>query len=163
MTYHPVVQKIKDILTEKGVWFETFEHEPVTTSEEASKIRHGYELHQGIKALIVKAKLLNEPKKFIMVCVPGNKKFDQKKLKDTFAISDTRFAIENEVFEITGGVQRGGVPPFGNLFRLDIYADSGIFENEKVVFNAGDKAYSIAMFSKDYRYIIQPKVGDITE
>ena len=43
MTYHPVVEKIKDLLTQRGAWFETFEHAPVRTSEEAAKVRTGGE------------------------------------------------------------------------------------------------------------------------
>lgn len=161
--YHEVVGKILGLLEENKFWFETFQHEPVTTSEDASKIRHGYKLNQGIKALIVKAKVSEEGKRFIMVCVPGDKKFSQAKLKLVFNINDTRFASEEEVSDITGGVQRGGVPPYGNLFGLPVYADQTIFDNEKVVYNAGDRSFSIAMYSKDWKNIVSPKIGDIAE
>ena len=35
MGYHRVTKQIKSLLKEKGFWFETFEQEPVKTSEEA--------------------------------------------------------------------------------------------------------------------------------
>ncbi len=161
--YHPTVDKIKDILVEKKFWFETFEHVPVTTSEEAARQRPEYQLKQGVKALIVKAKMPDKSKKFIMVCVSGDKKFDSKKLKNVFSIVDTRLATEMEISEITQGVQRGGVPPFGNIFNLPIYADFNIFENEKIIFNAGDRSYSIGMFSKDYKEIVNSQIGDISQ
>lgn len=161
MDYHEVVNKILDILKSQNKWFETFEHEAVTTSEDASKVRTGYVLSQGVKALIVKAKVPEQGKRFIMVCVPGDKKFDQKKLRDVFGITDIRFAMENEVSEITGGVERGGVPPFGQLFDLPVYADKSIFENEKIIFNAGDRRFSVGMYSGDYKEIVKPKVGEI--
>ena len=163
MNYHPVVEKIKNILIESQIWFETFEHEPVTTSEDASKVRIEYALSQGVKALIVRAKTAELGKHFIMVCVPGDKRFNAEKLKENFGITDTRFASEEEVSEITGGVQRGGVPPFGNLFNLAIYADSSIFANERIIFNAGDRSFSIGMLSADYLKLINPKVADIIE
>jgi Ala-tRNA(Pro) deacylase len=159
--YHSAVEKIKDILNEKGFWFEIFEHEPVTTSEEAANIRTGYELHQGTKALIVKAKVNQKEKEFIMVIVPGDKKFDTSKLKNVFNISNVRFATESEVSEITSGIQRGGVPPFGNLFNLATYVDSSIFSNEKIIFNAGDRSVSIGMYSQDYKNIFPMHLGDI--
>jgi Ala-tRNA(Pro) deacylase len=159
--YHSAVEKIKDILNKKGFWFEIFEHEPVTTSEEAANIRTGYELHQGTKALIVKAKVNQKEKKFIMVIVPGDKKFDTSKLKDVFGISDVRFATESEVSEITSGVQRGGVPPFGNLFNLITYVDTSVFTNKKIIFNAGDRSVSISMYSQDYKNIFPMHLGDI--
>lgn len=162
MDYHIVVQKIKDLLTAHNAWFEVFEHEPVTTSEDAAKIRTGYALAQGTKALIVKAKVPEKGKIFIMVVVPGDQKFDSEKLKTVFGIREVRFATEDEVTEITGGVKRGGVPPFGNLFDLAVYVDQKVFENEKVIFNAGDRSVSIGMFSKDYQAIVQPIVGNIS-
>jgi len=44
MQYHPVTEQIQKLLTDQGVWFETFEHEPVRTSEEAAQTRPGYSL-----------------------------------------------------------------------------------------------------------------------
>jgi prolyl-tRNA editing enzyme YbaK/EbsC (Cys-tRNA(Pro) deacylase) len=159
--YHPVTEKIASLLRERGVWFETFEHEPVRTSEEAAAVRPEYSISQGSKALIVRMKKGSE-KFFAMVVVPGDKKFDVKKLKATFGLSDLRFATEAEVGEITGGVLPGGVPPFGNIFGLTVYADEGVFINEKIIFNAGDRSFSIGMYAKDYDSIVQPKRGDIT-
>ena len=40
MKHHPVAKQITDLLANNNCWFETFEHEPVRTSEEASKIRN---------------------------------------------------------------------------------------------------------------------------
>ena len=159
--YHPVTEKITALLRERGVWFETFEHEPVRTSEEAAALRPDYTLSQGSKALIVRVKKDGE-KFFAMVVVPGDKKFDTKKLKTSFGLSDLRFATEAEVGEITGGVLPGGVPPFGNIFELTVYADEGVFLSKKIIFNAGDRAFSIGMFSKDYDAIVSPLHGDIT-
>ena len=158
--YHIVVQKIKDLLTENGVVFETFEHEPVRTSEEAAKIRTGYTIHQGAKAIIVKAKSEGE-KRFMMFVIPADLRFDSAKLK-ALGITNIRFATEEEVSEITGGVLPGGVPPFGNLFELPFIVDKGVLENERIVFNAGDRRFSIAMRADDYARVLGPRVEDIT-
>lgn len=163
MEYHPVVKKIIALLTEHGVWFESFEHEPVRTSEDAAKIRTGYKLEQGTKALIARVKEQGRGKRFVMFVVPGNKKFDPAKIKATLGLSDIRFAMEPEVAEITSGVLPGGVPPFGTLFTLDVFADVRIFNNEKIIFNAGDRSYSIGMFAEDYKKIVNPLVCDIAE
>src|SRR5689334_111597 len=107
MQYHKVVEKIKSVLTENSVWFETFEHEPVRTSEDAAKVRTGYSLSQGAKALIVRVKEVNGEKYFSMIVIPGDKKFDTDKVKKLFNAKDIRFASEGEVKEITGGVLPG--------------------------------------------------------
>lgn len=158
--YHKTVNTILNLLKEKEVWFETFEHVPVRTSEEAANVRHGYLLSQGAKAIIARAKVKDEGKKFIMLVVPGDKRFDSEKLK-MLGVRDIRFATESEVGELTEGVLPGGVPPFGNIFSLPLYADEGILKNEKIIFNAGDRSFSIAMKSEDYKNIATPIIVSI--
>jgi len=159
--YHPVVSQIIGLLKKSKCWYETFEHEPVRTSEEAAKIRTGYTLHQGAKAMIVRVKKTETDKKFVMLVLPADLRFDNDKVRRLFEAKDIRFAIEQEVSDITDGVQVGGVPPFGNLFKLEIVADSKLFENEKIIFNAGDRRFSIAMKSKNYKDIVSPIIESI--
>jgi len=53
------------------------------------------------------------------------------------------------------------VPPFGNLFDIEVIVDPQLFENEKIVFNAGDKSFSVGMYSKDYLQLVDPQVVSI--
>ena len=159
--FHPIVEQIEELLRANNFWYERLHHEPVQTSEEAAKVRPEYSLKQGTKSLIVKAKRPGEEKRFIMVIVPGDKKFDRKKLKSQTGYDDARFATPEEVGELTGGILPGGVPPFGNLFNLPVFADKMVFDNEKIIFNAGDRRVSIAMLTKDYRELVKPEICDI--
>jgi len=161
MKYHPVTEKIKDLLNSQNIAFETFEHEPVRTSEEAAKVRTGYSIEQGAKALIVRVKK-DGVKTFVMVVVPGNSKFDKEKLKINFGLTDIRFALEDEVDKITSGVLPGGVPPLGNLFDLGVYVEQTLLNNERIIFNAGDRSFSVGMKSSDYISLVKPHVGSIT-
>ncbi len=161
MEYHVVVQKIKDLLEKNGVWFETFEHRPVRTSEEAARIRPGYSLKQGAKAIIVRIKAKGGVRFYSMLVLPGDMRFDSEKVKELLGAKDIRFATEEEIKQITGGVETGGVPPFGNLFNLRVIVDPELFKNEKIIFNAGDRRFSIAMKSNDYRNIVNPEVQNL--
>lgn len=156
MEYHEVVSKILGLLQTNHCWHETFQHEAVRTSEEAAKTRPGYTLHQGAKAMIVRVK--NPQPRFVMLVLPADLRFDNAKVKSFLGAKDLRFASEQEIGELTGGVQPGAVPPFGNLFGLEIVADPALFENEKIVFNAGDRCFSIAMRSEDYRRLSNPQI-----
>lgn len=159
MGYHSVVQQITELLTREGCWFETFEHEPVRTSEEAAAVRTGYTIDQGAKALIVRAKHPLLGKQFVMFVLPGSARFDSVKVKACFGFTDLRFATEAEVAEITGGVLPGGVPPLGMLFGLTVYADTTLLQNERMVFNAGDRRFSVAMLVSDYVRLVAPATG----
>lgn len=163
MNYHEVTTKIIDLLQSHKVWFETFEHEPVRTSEEAAKIRDGYTLEQGAKSMIARIKITNADRKFIMLVLPGNLRFDNDKVKRIFNAKDIRLSTQEEVSLITGGIQPGGVPPFGMLFGLETLADPRLFENEKIVFNAGDRRFSIGMKLNDYKSIVNPRIVSIVQ
>ncbi|HUS26603.1 MAG TPA: YbaK/EbsC family protein [Nevskiaceae bacterium] len=76
------------------------------------------------------------------------------------ASKETRFATEEEVEQITDGVKPGGVPPFGNLFGLQVVTDPCLYESEKIIFNAS-RTCSIAMKSADYKQMVDPLAAEI--
>jgi prolyl-tRNA editing enzyme YbaK/EbsC (Cys-tRNA(Pro) deacylase) len=160
MTEHPIHDEIVALLKKHDYWFEEFFHEPVRTSEEAAALRDGYTLKEGAKAILIRAKIPHEGKKFVMLVLPGDKKFDARKARRALGSSDIRFATEEEVEEITKGVKPGGVPPFGNLFGLEVFCDPEAIDSERIIFNAG-RTSSIAMKSADYKQIVQPVLAEI--
>lgn len=165
--YHPVVTAIKRILDTAKVEYRSFEHQAVRTSEEAAAIRPEYTIEQGAKALIIRIKRKDaqsgqEVKEFVQVVVPGDKKFESKAVKNILDAKDLRFATEEEVKDLTGGVEPGGVPPFGNIFGLEVLADSSLLKHSEIIFNAGDRRYSIALKSEDYIKIVKPQIAIIT-
>lgn len=163
MPHHPTVDTIKELLGENGCQYDCFEHEPVRTSEEAAKVRTGYTLEQGAKAIIARVKEPGKGKKFVMLVMPGSKRFDGAKIESNLGFKEIRFATEDEVKEITGGILPGGVPPFGNLFNLEVFADKSLFKNERIIFNAGDRSVSVGIKSADYQRIVSPRLVDIVE
>lgn len=160
-SYHPVCKQIVDALKADSCWFEAFEHEAVRTSEEAAATREDYTLRQGAKAIIIsvkrKAADVTKPSHAMLV-FPADEKFNAKKVKAALGVKDVRFATVEMVAELTGGVEPGGVPPFGNLFGLDVYVAPELLQLEKIVFNAGDRRFSLGMTVKDYQKLVNPTV-----
>lgn len=163
MNFHKTVKTIKDLLDNNNYWYEYFEHEPVRTSEEASKVRgNDYSISQGAKALIIRYKPRNKSEKgFAMLVVPGDTKFDKKKAQAVLDTKDISFATEEQVSQLTDGIKVGGVPPFGNIFNLQVFLEKKLLENDKIIFNAGDKQVSIAIYTKDYLKLVEPKIVNI--
>lgn len=161
MTYHPLTQTITTLLQENDYWFESFEHQPVLTSHEAAQIRTGYSLEQGAKALIIQVKKNQLDRYFVMLVVPGNTKFTSSKVKSLLATKNFRFATEEEISHLTNGVKIGGIPPMGNLFGIKVLVDKSILDQPKIIFNAGDRSYSIAMKTEDYLELVKPEIAEI--
>jgi len=50
------------------------------------------------------------------------------------------------------------MPPFGNLFGLDIYADDSLEKDKEIAFNAGTHRELIRMAWADFKKLAEPKV-----
>jgi len=74
-------QKIIFLLDQNKVWYKELRHKPVLTSEEAFAVRPDISLSQGAKALIISYKNVKKEKNFAMIVLPGDKKFESKKIK----------------------------------------------------------------------------------
>lgn len=122
-----------------------------------AKIRKGYSLSEGSKALIVAT-----DGGFAQIVVPGDTRFSNAKARRLIGTNALRFANEAELSEVTGGVLPGAVPPFGSLFGLPVYADLKLFSSDRMVFNCGERTASIAMRPSDYQAIVCPVVADLS-
>ena len=163
--YHPLVTEITDFLKLKSIDFKMMEHIETITSEDAAKVRDGYSLQEGVKALIVKCKNRTADEyKFIQLCIPGDKKFSSSKVRALLGVKEVRFANEEELKIITKDVKPGGVPPVGNIFfDLPLYVDEKVLQNSRIVFNCGDRCVSMALSSKDYMKVFNPTVVDVSD
>jgi prolyl-tRNA editing enzyme YbaK/EbsC (Cys-tRNA(Pro) deacylase) len=159
---HPIHKQIIDLLQQHNCWFEEFHHESVRTSHEAAAVRDGYMLQQGAKAIIIRTRTPNEGNVWVMLVVPGDQRFDGAKVKRVLGAKDIRFASEDEVEAVTAGIKPGGIPPFGNLFNLQVISDRSLYDHEKIIFNAG-RTSSIGMKSADFKKLVQPVVTNIVQ
>lgn len=158
-----VADEIRTTLVDSNIDFKEYHHKPVRTSEEADAVRPEYSLSQGAKALIVRVKFTEKRRQYIMFVIPGDKRMNSKKVKKGLNCKSLTFATFAEVEKVTGGVQPGGVPPFGNLFSIKVYVDPSLSDNDEIIFNAGDRSYSIAMRYDDWEKLIKPSILDIIE
>lgn len=156
-------EKIIAFLDENKVEYQLFEHSPVFTSVEAAVVRQDFSLHQGAKAMILKIeraklKMQNDglDANFVMCVLPGDKKIDFKKLKKELEAHDVNLASPEEVERIVG-VKVGAVSPFGNLSGLKVLLDESIYDNEEIIFNAGDHSKSVKMKLFEYLRIVNPE------
>jgi Ala-tRNA(Pro) deacylase len=151
-------RQLKNFLDEHKINYTVSEHEPVYTSEQAAKVR-GVPIKTGVKALVFK--VLAEEPYYIHVDIPADRKASFEKLEKLIGYK-IKLARPEEVLGVCG-CEIGSVHPFGNLFKLDVYMDERILENETVNFNAGLHTISIKMSPNDLKLLVKPILGDFTE
>lgn len=127
--------------------YEKMYHAPTPTSEDSMRER-GEELRIGAKALLCRSK-----GKFFLCVVPADRQLHSKKVKRVTG-SSFSFASFQELNDLTG-LEKGAVPPFGNLFGVPTYVDVTLFENEYIAFNAASLTMSVKMKGEDYKRLCE--------
>jgi prolyl-tRNA editing enzyme YbaK/EbsC (Cys-tRNA(Pro) deacylase) len=137
-----VTERLRTWLAAAAIPVRVLEHAPVRTSAEAAQVR-GTRLEAGAKALVVRAD--DRP---LHLVLPADRRVDSARLRRLLGVRRLRFATPEELLALTGCVP-GAVPPFGNLFGLEVLVDEELTRCEEVAFNAGSREVSIIMRSAD--------------
>jgi Ala-tRNA(Pro) deacylase len=145
-----VEKKIKEILNEKNIPFEEFEHEAVYTCEQAAAVRGLGTAKEGIKSLIFGT----ETGKFILVLNPGDRKIDTKKIARLEKVNRLFLASPEKVERLTG-VPIGCVAPFGLKTRLKTYLNEELLESEYLYFNPGSHTKTIKIKASDLQKVLE--------
>ena len=145
-----VEKKIKQILAEKNIEFEEFQHEAVYTSEQAARVRGLKSAKAGIKSLIFKT----ETGRFILVLNPGDRKVDTKKIAQMENVRQLFIAKPEEVEKVTG-VPIGCVAPFGLKTKLKTYLNEELLENEYLYFNPGIHTKTVEIRAVDLLQVLE--------
>jgi Ala-tRNA(Pro) deacylase len=153
-----VFDKIKKLLDDNKIQYQLITHEPVYTSEQAAKMR-GKGIEEGLKRG-AKAMIFRIDEKYVQCIVPAHKIVDIKKIKELRSAKKIKMATPEEVLRVTD-CEIGSVPPFGNLFNIEVYCDPEL--SEEIDFNAGLHDISITMKRADWEKVVKPIITSISK
>lgn len=145
-----VEKRIKQILVEKNIEFEEFQHEAVYTSEQAARVRGLKSAKAGIKSMIFKT----ETGKFILVLNPGDRKVDTKEIAQMEKAKHLSIAKPEEVEKVTG-VPIGCVAPFGLKTKLKTYLNEELLKSEYLYFNPGLHTKTVEIRAADLLQVLE--------
>jgi Ala-tRNA(Pro) deacylase len=105
-----------------------------------------------------KTLLLKVGREFRLFVLSASRKVDSEAIRGHFHARKTRFAMVEELKEMTD-LEPGGVPPIGQpALPFDLYVDTSILANEIIVFRAGSPTDSIFLSVLDYLKVAEPTV-----
>lgn len=147
------VQKLKEFLDKQGIKYITIRHSTAYTAQEVAASAHipGKEL-----AKIVMVKIDG---KMTMAVLPATHNVDLELLKKVAGANKVELATEEEFEGMFPGCDVGAMPPFGNLYGLDVFAAESLAEDKEIAFNAGSHAELIKLAYKDFERLVKPKMG----
>jgi Ala-tRNA(Pro) deacylase len=118
---------------------------------------------QGIAALthipgqeLAKTVILLVDGRLAMAVVPASFRVDLFKLKKYLSAGAVELASENEFRDQFPDCETGAMPPFGNLYGLDVFADQSLANDKEIAFNAGSHRELVRMSFSDFRTLVKP-------
>jgi Ala-tRNA(Pro) deacylase len=148
-----ISQTLNAYLDREHVHYDVLPHPEAFRSLTIAQMLHTPEKEMA-KVVIVKV-----AKRFVMTVLPASWNVDLPRLRTVFATYQVRLATEDEIAGLFPDCELGAMPPFGNLYRLPVYVDQSLTEDEEIVFQAGTHSDAIRMRYWDFAALVFPVVA----
>ena len=144
-------KKLKSFLDENKIKYVSIQHSSAYTAQEIAAIAHipGKDL---AKTVIIKI-----DGKMAMAVLPASFKVSFENLKDTLGVKEARLAYEQEFIDKFPDCEVGAMPPFGNIYGMEVFVAESLAEDEEIAFNACSHTELIKMTFADFEKLVKPK------
>jgi Ala-tRNA(Pro) deacylase len=145
--------KLARYLDDKKVPYEILHHPEAFTAQTIAEAEHIKGRHHA-KVVMVKS-----GDQDLMVVLAADRKVDLEKLEK---ITGQAAALETEAEfkDLFPDCAPGTMPPFGELYGVPTYVDSGLAKEDYIVFEAGNHTDAIKLSFNDYQRVAKPQLGD---
>jgi Ala-tRNA(Pro) deacylase len=146
------ISKLKEFLDSERIQYVVISHSPAFTAQQIAASAHvkGREL-----AKTVMVKIDGE---LAMAVLPASQKVNLDRLRETAGADQVELASEREFRDRFPDCDLGAMPPFGNLYGLEVYVADGLTEDDEIAFNAGSFTELVRMSYGDFERLVQPTV-----
>jgi len=146
------IQKLKEFLDSQNVKYVTISHSRAFTAQETATSAHipGKELAKTV--------MIKMNGKMAMAVLPASSKVDFDLLKKATRVATIEIANEKEFKDLFPDCEIGAMPPFGNLYGMDVFVAESLTEDKEIAFNAGSHRELVKMAYKDFERLVKPKI-----
>src|SRR5690606_18357047 len=102
------------------------------------------------------------PSRLIMVVIPSDELIDIEWLKKEIDEPALTLATEHEFSDEFPDCEIGAMPPFGNLYNMEVIISDNLVKDGWIAFNAGNHSELIRLSFKDYEKMVHPRVLPIS-
>jgi Ala-tRNA(Pro) deacylase len=147
--------RLEQYLREQQITFELQHHPLAYTAQEVAASEHvpGKELAKTV--------IVITDDRSVMVVVPATRNIQVSRLGGALGASQARLAQEKEFEALFPDCEVGAMPPFGNLYGMDVYVDRSLGEDERILFRAGTHTDTMRIKYADFARLVNPIVVDV--
>ncbi|MBC2596276.1 YbaK/EbsC family protein [Ruficoccus amylovorans] len=151
------IKKLREYLDRHGVKYVSVSHSPAYSAQEVAASVHvsGREL-----AKVVMVTMHNQ---LAMVVLPASYHIDFQRLNQALHSKEMYLASEEEFVRRFPDCEPGAMPPFGNLYGMEVFVAQSLSEDSTITFNAGTHTDAISMAYTDFARLVEPRVISFTD
>ena len=148
--------KLREYLDSNNVQYTVIEHSLAYTAQEIAASAH-IPGNQLAKTVMVKT-----DGQMAMAVLPASHRVNFERLKEYTGADQVELASEREFHELFPDCEAGAMPPFGNLYGMEVYAAESLVEEIEIAFCAGSHTELIRLPFKDFKRLVNPKILDFS-
>lgn len=145
-------EKLTQYLERENVHYEVIEHARVYTAQEAAAAAH------VSGDALAKAVLLIVDGEMAMAVLPASYRVNLEALKTNLGADSIRMATEKEFTNQFPDCEVGALPPFGNLYGMQVFADQRLSHVLEIVFCAGSHTELLKITLSDFQKLAEPRM-----
>ena len=146
------VAKLKQFLDDNHIKYVTIHHSRAYTMQKAAEYAHisGKD--------VAKTVMVRVDGKMAMAVLPAPEHVDLDLLKSAARAKSVELAGEQDFKNLFPQCDLGAMPPFGNIYGMEVFVEEGLREDEMIAFRAGSHEELIEMAYKDFERLVKPRV-----
>lgn len=149
-----ILRRLQEYLDSNHVPYEVLGHQEAYTAPEIA-----HTLHVSGK-MLAKVVIVKADERFVMTVLPSNWRIDFERLKETLGAARVRLTTEDEYKGLFPDCEVGAMPPFGNLYGVEVCVDQSLTEDEEIVFQAGTHFGAVKLRYQDFANLVHPRVAE---
>jgi Ala-tRNA(Pro) deacylase len=146
-------KRLKEFLDREGIRYSSQPHSTAYTAQEVAASAHIPGSH------FAKTVIVSIDGKLAMVVLPANRKVILQDLRDITGSDRVTFASEDEFKARFPDCEPGAMPPFGNLYGMDVFVSPELTQDDEIAFSAGTHGEVIRMAYRDFERLVHPRVA----
>jgi Ala-tRNA(Pro) deacylase len=148
--------QLSEFLDSNDVKYVTIRHSPAFTAQEVAASAHipGKDMAKTV--------IVDLDGRKAMAVLPASSRLDLNHLREAAGARRAEITDERTFEGLFPDCELGAMPPFGNLYGLDVFVADSLAEDQEIAFNAGTHTEVVRLAYQDFERLVHPKVARIT-
>jgi len=146
---------LKDFLAQNRVAHQVIQHPLAFTATSVAGAAHisGKEMAKTV--------VVSLDGQLALAVLPAHRKVDLERLRQATGALSAELAKEREFQGDFPECEPGAMPPFGNLYGMEVFVEPHLAADQQIAFNAGTHTEVVRMAYKDFERLAHPTLVDM--